>query len=510
MFACIRFFTAQPRPHKNTNSNGQLPDVKLKCPTCETQLMIEPEMAGKIVRCPGCNSKISIPADLGASLPPPSGLPAPTGIAAPSTAGDSWGRDGETSAPEEPIQQSFAQTSYEQHRAARGGWEEKDPTNPNALLALIIGAIATVAWYGILFPFGMGELNSAPVNAMDYVHDLFYERTWVNYTEAFFFFWACGILYLKQQKLRHQQAAMYLDVLPADISQEVNAENVGNFIDHLYGLPARLRDSMMVNRIRKGLELFEIRQSNGDVTNMLSAQSNIDSARIGGSYSLTKVFLWAIPILGFIGTVLGLSQAIGAMDLSNVSDMDKIMASIGNVTSGLGTAFDTTLLGLVLAMFLNFPMNVLSKAEDDNLNNIDAFCNEVLMPRLNDGGAGSAAIAGDAGNLMESLVKAIAGAQSEFLTDLNALSAKIKDHADNLDRRAAAHQERVDAEFGQAVNRMREDFTNAVTDAVRQSTDYNRALASGIQSLNNVLKELGTKQILIHQVKKKGWFSRAE
>lgn len=402
------------------------------------------------------------------------------------------------------------QTSYDEHRAARGGWEEKDPANPNALLAVAIGAVATLAWYGILFPFGMGEYNKPAVNAMDYIHDLFYERTWVNYTETFFFFWAVGILYLKVQKLRHQQAAMYLDVLPTDISHEVNSENVGQFIDHLYGLPARLRDSMMVNRIRKGLELFEIRQSNADVTNMLSAQSNIDGARIGGSYALTKVFLWAIPILGFIGTVLGLSQAIGSMDLSNVSDMDKIMGSIGNVTSGLGTAFDTTLLGLVLAMFLNFPMNVLAKSEDDNLNNIDAFCNEVLLPRLNDGGAGSASIAGDAGNLVDAMIKGLAGSQKEFLTDLNALSAKIKDYADNLDKRAAAHQENVDAQFGQAVNRMREDFTNAITDAVKQSTEYNRALASGIQGLNNVLKELGTKQILIHQVKKKGWFSRSE
>lgn len=405
---------------------------------------------------------------------------------------------------------AYSQTAYEEHRAARGGWEEKDPANPNSLMAVAIGAVATLAWYGILFPFGMGEYNKPAVNAMDYIHDLFYERTWVNYTETFFFFWAVGILYLKVQKLRHQQAAMYLDVLPSDISQEVNSENVGQFIDHLYGLPARLRDSMMVNRIRKGLELFEIRQSNGDVTNMLSAQSSIDGARIGGSYALTKVFLWAIPILGFIGTVLGLSQAIGSMDLSNVSDMDKIMGSIGNVTSGLGTAFDTTLLGLVLAMFLNFPMNVLAKSEDDNLNNIDAFCNEVLLPRLNDGGAGSAAIAGDAGNLVDSMIKGLAGSQKEFLTDLNALSAKIKDYADNLDKRAAAHQEHVDAQFGQAVNRMREDFTNAITDAVKQSTEYNRALASGIQGLNNVLKELGTKQILIHQVKKKGWFSRGE
>jgi hypothetical protein len=261
----------------------------------------------------------------------------------------------------------------------------------------------------------------------------------------------------------------------------------------------------MVNRIRKALELFETRQNNGEVANMMSSQSDIDSARIGGSYSLVKVFLWAIPILGFIGTVLGLSQAIGSIDLKNTEDIAKIMASISNVTSGLGTAFDTTLLGLVLAMFLNFPMNALSKAEDDNLNNIDAFCNDVLLPRLNDGGG---IAGGDTGGLMDTLVKAVANAQKEFLVDLNALSAKIKEQADNLDRRANAHQEMVSTQFASTMNKMREDMTTAVKDSVKVTTDYTRALSSGIVSLNGVLKELGEKQVVIHQTVKKSFFSR--
>jgi septal ring factor EnvC (AmiA/AmiB activator) len=109
---------------------------------------------------------------------------------------------------------------------------------------------------------------------------------------------------------------------------------------------------------------------------------------------------------------------------------------------------------------------------------------------------------------MDTLVKAVANAQKEFLVDLNALSAKIKDYADNLDKRAAAHQERVDAEFAMSLNRMREDLTNAVKDSVKTTSEYTRALSSGIQGLNNVLTELGGKQVIIHQTVKKGWFSR--
>ncbi len=464
--------------------------MKFKCPSCDMQLKAEPEMAGKVVRCPGCNTKLQIPGDAaGGGLPPPNeGGPPP-----PDAAGDS---DSAPDAPHHTEDHGAAQEqpAYEQARQQRGGWEETDPTNPNMWLALAIGTVSTAAWYGIMFALPPGS----------YMRELFCERTWVNYLETFFFFWAIGILYLKVQKLRHQKTALYLDVLPAELGEEVNSQNVPHFIDNLYALPARLRDSLMVNRIRKGLELFEVRQNNGEVATMMGAQSDIDSSRIGSSYALLKVFLWAIPILGFIGTVLGLSQAIGGIDLS-VMDVEKIMGSMGGVTSGLGTAFDTTLLGLMLAMILNFPINALSKAEDDNLNSIDAFCNEILMPRLNDGGG---IAGGDTGGLMDTLVKAVASAQKDFLKDLNILSAKMNDYAMNLDRRVDSHQERVQKEFTDAMLRLREDLTAAVKDSVKVTTDYTRGLATGIQSLNEVLKDLGAKQVVIHQVKKKGWFSR--
>jgi molecular chaperone GrpE (heat shock protein) len=110
--------------------------------------------------------------------------------------------------------------------------------------------------------------------------------------------------------------------------------------------------------------------------------------------------------------------------------------------------------------------------------------------------------------MMDTLVKAVANAQKDFLKDLNILSAKMNDYAMNLDRRIDSHQERVQAEFTSAVMRMREDLTAAVKDSVKMTTDYTRSLASGIQSLNDVLKDLGSKQVIIQQVKKKGWFSR--
>ncbi|MES2508175.1 MAG: MotA/TolQ/ExbB proton channel family protein [Verrucomicrobiota bacterium] len=463
------------------------------------QLKAEPDMAGKVVRCPGCNSKLSIPASVGGDLPPPSGLPSPTGYTPPPDAAAPYESSGEPAPPADELQQ---------HRQERGGWEETDPSNPNPLLSFGIGVVLFLAWVGILYPFQAAPGTSpADYTGMEFIASLFYKHMLVSFTNTLFFTWAMAILYLKFKKLRHQREALLLDVLPWELGSEINAQNVSTFIDNLYKLPVRLRDSMMVNRIRKALELFEVKQNVGDVTNMLSSQSDIDSMRIGGSFTLLKAFLWAIPILGFIGTVLGLSHAIGGMNFSNVEDVNAIMSSINSVTSGLGTAFDATLLGLVLAMLLNFPMNSMMKSEDDCLNDIDAFCNEILLPRLNDGGS---IAGGDSNGVMDTLVRAVAQAQKEFLVDLNSLSARINEQAANLDKRATAHQERVDAEFAMAMNRMREDLTGAIKDSVKTTSEYTRALASGIQGLNNVLTELGGKQVIIHQVKKKGWFSKQD
>lgn len=481
------------------------------------QLKVEPEMAGKVVRCPGCQTKLSIPAisappppsglPMPSGLPTPSGLPSPSGVTPPSQDTDAFGSEYEhdhgASAPAGILTSSNDPSPQSQ----RGGWEEKDPTNPNGLLSFGIGFLVFATWVGIIYPFQAPHgKSSADFTTMEFVASLFYKHAAVSFTNTLFFTWSMAIIFLKLKKLRHQREALLLDVLPWELGAEINRDNVGNFIDHIYKLPHRLRDSMMVNRMRKALELFEVKQNTGDVTNMLSSQSDIDGMRIGGSYTLLKAFLWAIPILGFIGTVIGLSHAIGGMNFGNMDDIKEIKATLQNVTGGLGTAFDATLLGLVLATLLNFPMNSLMKAEDDNLTDIDAFCNEVLLPRLNDGGS---IAGGDTNGVMETLVKAVASSQKEFLVDLNALSKHVKEQADNLDKRAAAHQQRVDAEFAMTLNRMREDLTNSVKDSVKTAAEYNRALATGIQSLNNLLSELGGKQVIIHQTKKKGWFSRS-
>ncbi len=430
--------------------------------------------AGNSINCPGCGTKIQVPA---------------------------------RSTVEEAAVAPVTQPAGEGGEPERGGWVETDPANPNvwAALGLGLGVMALI--------LGVGFVLKGT-----FIHAILFERGWVNFAETFCFGWGIGILVLKFRKLRHQQNALLLDVLPSFLGKEINRSNVGTFIDHVYSIPVHLRDSLMVNRIRKGLELFEARENNSEVGTMMSNQSNIDSVRISGSYSLLKIFIWVIPILGFVGTVLGLSNAIGNFQgvMGGAKDVDALLASLSGVTGGLGMAFDTTLLGLIYSIILSIPMSALQKIEDDNLNTIDAYCNEILMPRLNDG---SNVAGGDMGGLLKALTASLTQAQSQFLTDLNTASKLLLEQSAGLERRANENQAAIHTSFNKSVERLEQETTKALDEVIRNAgghvADLGRKVGAveqhfegierGIAELNKTLKALNGQQIVIQ---KQGFLGR--
>ncbi|MEL6440955.1 MAG: MotA/TolQ/ExbB proton channel family protein [Cyanobacteria bacterium J06621_8] len=102
------------------------------------------------------------------------------------------------------------------------------------------------------------------------------------------------------------------------------------------------------------------------------------------SYSLPKILVWAIPLLGFIGTVIGISGAVSGFSgfLENSGDVEQIKEGIGQVTSNLGVAFDTTLLALFLSVLVMIPLVLVERYESSLLLGIEVFINDKLLPRL--------------------------------------------------------------------------------------------------------------------------------
>lgn len=339
-----------------------------------------------------------------------------------------------------------------------------------------------------------------------YLADLFVDRGWVPFVLTWFLGWSAAILILKARNLSRQRAALMVDVLPVDISDEITYENLPGFLHHIESVPDNLRNSFMVSRVKRGLGHFQARSSTPEVANMMNSQSEIDLSGILGSYTLIKAFLWAIPILGFIGTVIGISSAISSFAATTQSapDISVLMESINGVTSGLGVAFDTTLLALVVSIILYFPMASMQKAEEDLLSRIDEYCNENLLKRLNDAG-GMAHVAGNMRAIAEALGANLTMNQEGVLREFQ-----------EVQRNMAEAQQGYLELFEQASQTMEQMLAATHSSAVRAMESSAEAaqrqfsnLSKSLEALNKVLANLGEHQVVIQQVRR-GWFGKVK
>jgi flagellar motor component MotA len=427
------------------------------CPHCKTELAATPELFGQTVQCPACKGRLEVPAT-------------------------------ETAVETSPSSRVKPQ---------RTGWDERDHANVHFLKCLSIGVVLTACFFALLIPFSDTVIGG-----------LFLKRGWVNYAETFLFIWGMTILFAKWKQNQRQARATMLELFPERLGREIHCDNVGGFIDNIYKIPLTMRDSLIVNRIRKALELFENRPDNGEVAAFLSTQSDIDANRSSGSYSLLKVFLWAIPILGFIGTVQGLSTAVSALSMGDTSDPAALKSSIDSLTGGLGVAFDTTLLGLILSMFMSFPMAAVQKAEDETLTIIDAFCTEKLLPKLNDSRNASTGELLEQAESIPQLVASLARAHETFLVNLNGATQMLSQAGDSMNKRLATHQETVEKSFTEAVSKLSDTGIEVFIRSQVEMTKTLEKMATGIELLNKALRDIGANQIPDTAKKKRGFFGR--
>jgi len=468
--------------------------MKFICPTCNIHLQAEPELAGKTVKCPGCATKIQIPADLGQTAP--QGPPPPDAVRGEQSGAATDAAD----APEE-----MAGDYYEQlpELIMDHGKAGPHPSYVSMWIGGLIGVGVTFFWYLIMFMLPKRTAPEDPMTVGIYLREMFCDRSWPQYITTLLTFWCAGILVLKLINIRKQRRAMLIDALPSDISEEINVQNLVDFHTHVVNFPKPLRNTYIVNRIRKALEFFYIRQNNPEVAQMISSQSEVDANKVAGSYSIVKVFLWAIPIMGFIGTVLGIGQAIGGfgsvLAAGDSGGTDAIVGALTPVLGSMGVAFDTTLLALVFSILLSFPASALQGGEEDLVTNVDEYCIDNLLKRLNDGGGASQL--GSEGALIKAIGDAIASNQKDFLGKFeqtqSQMAQNLAGQTKNYEKIAAVIDKQVEG-----IEKRTEHFEKRV------DTEMIRALekiTEGVKNLNNVLKELDGKQVV---VQKKGWFSR--
>ena len=141
---------------------------------------------------------------------------------------------------------------------------------------------------------------------------------------------------------------------------------------------------MLLNRIERALANLKNIGRISELAEGLTVQAENDESYIESTYTVVRGFIWAVPVLGFIGTVLGLSQAIGGFGevVASGSGITALTSSLRNVTAGLSIAFETTLIGLVAALIIQLLATMVRKKEEDFLDNCADYCHRYIIGKL--------------------------------------------------------------------------------------------------------------------------------
>lgn len=264
---------------------------------------------------------------------------------------------------------------------AKWGFKAKKYTAVNYTLSLTLGILYTAVFYAVLYPFHL-------VNKWQMV-DMFFHggaanRSTIPYYTLFLSFWCVAFLIIKSKKLKVQQQALAFPLVPDAHDFVISPMNAQGILRQLQQKAYRAEDFMVLWRVECALSNLKNIGRVADVSSFLNNLAKNDADYTESTYTLPKGLIWAIPVTGFIGTVLGLSQAVGGFGavVAGGADLDALKTALGGVTGGLAIAFETTLIALVAALIIQLLMTLLQQKEEDFLDACTSYCNKNITMKL--------------------------------------------------------------------------------------------------------------------------------
>jgi biopolymer transport protein ExbB/TolQ len=270
---------------------------------------------------------------------------------------------------------NWAKSDCEQRFGFKGGRF----TAVNNLFTFFVAAILTV----LFFAFTVYGLNR--FEPTRFIADMFLLRGPVPYPTMFLTFWCLAILIVKRRKLVEQRRALDLKPFPDDPAFLLNPETAQTILAEINRLVDDTRNFVLLNRIERALSNLRNIGRISDVSDILQTQAEYDEAQQESTFRLINGFIWAIPVLGFIGTVLGLSAAIGGFGNTLAvagEDVSALKESLGGITGGLSTAFETTLVALVAALVIQLWMTFAQQQESLFLDECSDYCHAHVVSKL--------------------------------------------------------------------------------------------------------------------------------
>jgi biopolymer transport protein ExbB/TolQ len=193
--------------------------------------------------------------------------------------------------------------------------------------------------------------------------------------------WAALILFGRFREVLRQRRAFGMELLPTEEGARIlpeDARPLARKVEQVTGG----RPFILANMIRLGLGKFAISRSAPDVGEVVRNQADVELSRLVTGMSTVNYLAWAIPAIGFVGTVRGLGGAFGA-------SAPEIEIFTEQAKDQLKIAFDCTLVALLLSLVVMYFVHSVQSAEETLVTDAQQYCQEHLLLRLYDPGTTS-------------------------------------------------------------------------------------------------------------------------
>jgi biopolymer transport protein ExbB/TolQ/uncharacterized protein YukE len=215
---------------------------------------------------------------------------------------------------------------------------------------------------------------------------LMFERGWEQYVGTGIYFWAVVTLGRELVRIwRNDQAFEEAPLLLKRVNAALARGGSGE-VSSLTGLSADADSRILPLRVRQ-LTSFLRESRSPSVTQLMEVNregSGLDQEQMAGRFTLTRYILYLLPVIGFIGTVEGISRAL--MNISKVlpmvKNLDGFLTNLTSVTAALQIAFDSTLLALFLSAALMLVQTLVFRRSEDILARVDRWVVEHVLPHV--------------------------------------------------------------------------------------------------------------------------------
>jgi len=187
--------------------------------------------------------------------------------------------------------------------------------------------------------------------------------------------WAIAIMGYKAYYANRERDLLDQDLVPIAEGVRVLPEDSREYSRQLQTLPESERSLLLPRALLSALQRFGATRNIQDVSSSTHTLMNLEADRLESELSMIRYIAWAIPSIGFIGTVRGIGAALGLAHQAVDGD-------ISGVTQNLGVAFNSTFIALLISIVLMFLVHQLQLFQERQVFETENYVDQHLIRHM--------------------------------------------------------------------------------------------------------------------------------